>query len=39
MWAEITRPTYAHDGLCYASALIDAEWTLIERRMPPASPS
>jgi transposase len=37
-WTEITRRKYRRDGLRYASDLMDAEWALIEPRLPPASP-
>ena len=36
-WTEITRPHYVREGLRYASDLTDAEWKLIEPRMPPCS--
>jgi transposase len=34
MWTEITRPKYERAGQRYASDLTDAEWALIEPRMP-----
>lgn len=33
-WTEITRRHYARDGLRYASDLTDAEWALVEPRLP-----
>lgn len=33
-WTEITRRQYARDGLRYASDLTDAEWALVEPRLP-----
>jgi transposase len=37
-WTEITRKQYARDGLGYASNLTDAEWGLIEPRLPKPRP-
>ncbi len=34
-WTEITRVQYQRCGLRYASDMTDAEWALIERRLPP----
>jgi putative transposase len=34
-WTEITRGQYQRRGLRYASNLTDAEWRLIERKLPP----
>ena len=34
-WTEITRPKYQRDGLRYASDTSDAEWAVIEPRLPP----
>ena len=34
MWTKITRPKYERAGQRYASDLTDAEWALIEPRMP-----
>ena len=34
MWTEITRPKYERKGLGYSSDLSDAEWALIEPRLP-----
>lgn len=33
-WTEITRRQYAREGLRYASDLTDAEWALVEPRLP-----
>lgn len=33
-WTETTRRQYARDGLRYASDLTDAEWALVEPRLP-----
>lgn len=33
-WTETTRRQYARDGLRYASNLTDAEWALVEPRLP-----
>ena len=38
-WTEITRQQYRRDGLRYASDTTDAEWSLIEPLLPPASRS
>jgi transposase len=38
MWTETTREQYRRDGLCYASAMTDAEWALIEPHMPAPKP-
>src|SRR6516165_7732312 len=37
MWTEITRRKYEREGPRYASDLTDAEWAVIEPRMPPAT--
>jgi len=34
MWTEVTRRKYEREGQRYASDLTDAEWALIEPRMP-----
>src|SRR5437867_2933488 len=34
MWTEITRPKYERKGLGYSSDLSDAEWAMIEPRLP-----
>ena len=34
MWTEITRPKYERKGVGYASDLGDAEWAVIEPRLP-----
>ena len=34
MWTEITRPKYERKGLGYLSDLSDAEWAMIEPRLP-----
>jgi transposase len=34
MWTEITRPKYERKGLRYSSDLSDAEWAMIEPRLP-----
>jgi len=34
MWTEITRPKYERKGLGYSSDLSDAEWPMIEPRLP-----
>src|SRR5204863_10008932 len=34
MWTEITRPKYERKGLGYSSGLSDAEWAMIEPRLP-----
>ena len=34
MWTEITRPKYERKGLGYSSDLGDAEWTMVEPRLP-----
>lgn len=36
-WTETTRPQYERRCPRYASDLTDAEWTLIEPRMPAPS--
>jgi hypothetical protein len=37
MWIEITRPKYERKGLGYSSDLSDAEWLMIEPRLPQRS--
>ena len=39
MWTEITRPKYERKGLGYSSDLSDAEWPMIEPRLPAAQPA
>jgi transposase len=34
MWTEITRPQYLRKGLRYASDVTEAEWRMIEPRLP-----
>jgi transposase len=34
MWTEITRPNYERKGAGYSSDLSDAEWAMIEPRLP-----
>src|SRR5258705_11902442 len=34
MWTEITRPKYERKGAGYSSDLSDAEWAMIEPRLP-----
>src|SRR5437899_9858304 len=34
MWTEITRPKYERKGVGYSSDLSDAEWLMIEPRLP-----
>ena len=34
MWTEITRPQYLRKGLRYASDVTEAEWRIIEPRLP-----
>ena len=34
MWTEITRPQYLRKGLRYASDVTEAEWQMIEPRLP-----
>ena len=34
MWTEITRPKYERKGVGYSSNLSDAEWAMIEPRLP-----
>ena len=34
MWTEITREKYERKGLGYSSDLSDAEWAMIEPRLP-----
>jgi Putative transposase of IS4/5 family (DUF4096) len=34
MWTEITRPKYERKGAGYSSNLSDAEWAMIEPRLP-----
>ena len=34
MWTEITGPKYERKGMGYSSDLSDAEWTMIEPRLP-----
>ena len=34
MWTEITRPKYQRKGVGYSSNLSDAEWAMIEPRLP-----
>jgi putative transposase len=34
MWTEITRPKYERKGVGYSSDLGDAEWAMIEPRLP-----
>src|SRR5207245_11398473 len=34
MWTEITRPKYERKGLGYSSDLSDAEWIMVEPRLP-----
>src|SRR5690348_10543186 len=35
MWTKITRPQYERKGPGYSSDLSDAEWAMIEPRLPP----
>jgi transposase len=34
MWTTITRPKYERKGAGYSSDLSDAEWAMIEPRLP-----
>jgi transposase len=34
MWTEITRPKYERNGMGYSTDLSDAEWAMIEPRLP-----
>ena len=34
MWTQITRPKYERKGAGYSSDLSDAEWAMIEPRLP-----
>jgi len=38
MWTEITRTKYRREGLRYSSDMTDAEWVILERELPAASP-
>ena len=38
MWTAATRAQHAPDGLRFANGLTDAEWAIVARLLPPASP-